>query len=381
MSISQIPSGWTITRSDERIVVQHVSGSFYAAAKEGDSGIAESILYMLADSLLSAALSPAHIEDGEEVEVVGTLIIGEQGWDNAIELNPGPVMALADAHPKSAMPLMTVAQHQRIVAARSSKAADSVEDEREACERWIRQQIGMPSHIAMDWEAPLARYAWLAWKARAALCPAYIEDGEEVEVVERYRALLGGLKGLAWERLQEFSLHPSVHAEIVELMTVAQHQRIVAAHRSERAALMDTFVALCDYLGIDPQQARKLPGKPSEVFIAAIEARAALSAPPAAGVPDGWKLIPAQPNEAMLNQVSPISGKEERLPYWWYQALIKSAPTPPASEQQRAVVMPERLTFNPDDMAGFNEIWVNARNATLDEFLRLNPHLAKGEGV
>lgn len=54
-----------------------------------------------------------------------------------------------------------------------------------------------------------------------------------------------------------------------------------------------------------------------------------------------WKLIPAQPNEAMLNQISPISGKEERLPYWWYQALIKSAPTPPASEQQRAVVMPE----------------------------------------
>lgn len=65
MSISQIPSGWTITRSDERIVVQHASGSFYAAAKEGDSGIAESILYMLADSLLSATLSPAHIEDAQ----------------------------------------------------------------------------------------------------------------------------------------------------------------------------------------------------------------------------------------------------------------------------------------------------------------------------
>ena len=65
-------------------------------------------------------LSPAYIEDGEEVEVVGTLIIGEQGWDNAIELNPGPVMALADAHPKSAMPLMTVAQHQRIKAALSA---------------------------------------------------------------------------------------------------------------------------------------------------------------------------------------------------------------------------------------------------------------------
>lgn len=54
---------WTLTRADGRIVVQHSSGAFYAAAKEGESGIAESILYMLADSLLSATLSPAHIED------------------------------------------------------------------------------------------------------------------------------------------------------------------------------------------------------------------------------------------------------------------------------------------------------------------------------
>lgn len=63
--------------------------------------------------------------------------------------------------------------------------------------------------------------------------------------------------------------------------------------------------------------------------------------PAGVAVPEGWKLIPSQPNEGMLNQISPISGKEERLPYWWYQALIKAAPTPPASEQQQVVVMPE----------------------------------------
>lgn len=55
---------WTLTRADGRIVVQHSSGAFYAAAKEGDSGISESILYMLAESLLSATLSPAHSGDG-----------------------------------------------------------------------------------------------------------------------------------------------------------------------------------------------------------------------------------------------------------------------------------------------------------------------------
>lgn len=59
--------------------------------------------------------------------------------------------------------------YPKLLQARATLSSAHIEDEREACERWIRQQIGMPSHIAMDWEAPLARYAWLAWKARAAL--------------------------------------------------------------------------------------------------------------------------------------------------------------------------------------------------------------------
>lgn len=116
MSISQIPSGWTITRSDERIVVQHVSGAFYAAAKEGESGIAESILYMLADSLLSATLSPAHIEDGEEVEVVGYryVALNVKSMSAVCQQDHPPVIPMVEW--SAPEPLMTVAQHQRIVA-------------------------------------------------------------------------------------------------------------------------------------------------------------------------------------------------------------------------------------------------------------------------
>ncbi|MDU9415529.1 hypothetical protein [Pseudomonas sp. zfem005] len=116
--------------------------------------------------------------------------------------------------------------------------------------------------------------------------------------------------------------------------------------------------------------------------------RAALSAPPAAGVPEGWKLIPAQPNEAMLNQISPISGKEERLPYWWYQALIKSAPTPPASEQQQAVEAPEPFMFvklHAGDVMDWTqdpslaEYWAEEGDTVAELYsghdLRLNPNL------
>ncbi|MDI6524793.1 hypothetical protein QMA71_04560 [Pseudomonas otitidis] len=60
-------------------------------------------------------------------------------------------------------------------------------------------------------------------------------------------------------------------------------------------------------------------------------------------------------------------------------AIAEAAP--PASEQQRAVVMPDRkctanLTWAPETRA-----FANGWNACLAEFLRLNPHLAEGEGV
>lgn len=50
--------GWRIERSGDRIVVQQLpSGAGYSAARAGDSGIAESVLYLLADTLLAAPIA------------------------------------------------------------------------------------------------------------------------------------------------------------------------------------------------------------------------------------------------------------------------------------------------------------------------------------
>ncbi|MEN1480112.1 hypothetical protein AAIH16_41945, partial [Pseudomonas aeruginosa] len=48
-----VPEGWRIERSAERIVVMNLNnGAGYAAARDGESGIAESVLYLLAADLL-----------------------------------------------------------------------------------------------------------------------------------------------------------------------------------------------------------------------------------------------------------------------------------------------------------------------------------------
>ncbi|HCE9369680.1 hypothetical protein [Pseudomonas aeruginosa] len=51
-----VPDGWRIERSAERIVVMNLNnGAGYAAARDGESGIAESVLYLLAADLLADA--------------------------------------------------------------------------------------------------------------------------------------------------------------------------------------------------------------------------------------------------------------------------------------------------------------------------------------
>ncbi|MFU7005442.1 hypothetical protein ACM75W_29090 [Pseudomonas aeruginosa] len=50
-----VPEGWRIERSAERIVLMNLNnGAGYAAARDGESGIAESVLYLLAADLLAA---------------------------------------------------------------------------------------------------------------------------------------------------------------------------------------------------------------------------------------------------------------------------------------------------------------------------------------
>lgn len=52
----ELPQNWRIERTGARIVIQHqVNGAGYAASRTGASGIAESVLYLLAEDLLNAA--------------------------------------------------------------------------------------------------------------------------------------------------------------------------------------------------------------------------------------------------------------------------------------------------------------------------------------
>ncbi|MNG32571.1 hypothetical protein D3C81_1237160 [compost metagenome] len=48
-----IPANWKIERTGERIIVQHLhNGAGYAASRAGESGIAESVLFLLASDLV-----------------------------------------------------------------------------------------------------------------------------------------------------------------------------------------------------------------------------------------------------------------------------------------------------------------------------------------
>lgn len=272
MSISQIPSGWTITRSDERIVVQHVSGSFYAAAAEGDSGIAESILYMLADSLLSATLSPAHSGDG----------VDTSAWPAC---NP-------------------------------------------ACDPEFNGH-----------------------KSRHCTCAAA-------------KAALSTLPG-------------AVPAELTNVRCMCGDEY---PHDSYGAG----FIAgsgMCENCD------------------AAIPAKE----PPAAGVPEGKLLVSAEPLRKVLNALvgAPHYIRElqaTRSPAELFSdnpinVLIAEFNNAQASEQQRAVVMTEGIPAMASFVAFADTLKLNLRDRDdlwdgamalyrqLAEFLRLNPHLAKGEGV
>lgn len=58
-----------------------------------------------------------------------------------------------------------------------------------------------------------------------------------------------------------------VHTEILAMETTIEEQA------REIEQLMETFVRVADFLGIDTEAARKAPGKPSDVFIAALKAQ------------------------------------------------------------------------------------------------------------
>lgn len=119
------------------------------------------------------------------------------------------------------------------------------------------------------------------------------------------------------------------------------------------------------------------------------KARAALSAPPAAGVLEGWKLVPIKPT-AEMKAACRVAGKTK---VW--ADMLAAAPTPPASEQQQTVQQPHTVEFvgktcqrvlmaegkpypRTCAVCGLSG---PCKSFPRENDQRLNPHLAKGEGV
>lgn len=110
------------------------------------------------------------------------------------------------------------------------------------------------------------------WSPKASECNALLSaPAAEVE----------GLEVVAWQdadnplytTAEKRVVHDWVNNgyPIVELCSLTKAQAIINQLDTRIDSLMTTFVRIVDYLGIDPEEARKQSGKPSDVFIAAID--------------------------------------------------------------------------------------------------------------
>lgn len=364
-----------------------------------------------------ATLSPAHIEDGEEVEVVATVCCSKDGDWYVDALHPSRVGE--KGYLVEGDELMTVAQHQRIVAARASKAAARIEDEREEFERRYPYVKGLgfdgERYVKLNdgaWQVIAeveANLQWNAWQARAALSapPAAGTTSDQ------YRA---ELYDEVWQKARDMG-YGNVTDALVEL------ERIKAAPPAA---------------GV-PEECHECKGS-GEVYGVSGDGPWSCYACSSNQEPVGYANFGELDN--MLNDrtatVSPIKNG------WYGVALYRAAPTPPASEQQHDGRMPSdsrnrmwelidaallgtvpdglkrgdicnilaplfaseqqravgldvidklRLELLPEYEAGYTAIaygdsdqpvaradGMTAREA-IAELLRLNPHLAKCEGV
>lgn len=243
--------------------------------------------------------------------------------------------------------------------------------------------------IERDW--PEYEPAWRMIQARvegATLSPAHIEDGEEVEVVAHLIIpTKGTYKGRQFAASGPVPAERSPLNDYEPLMTVAQHQRMTAALVARNEWL--------EQVAVEAAETEKHALQVADAY----RNGAALSAPPAAGVPDSAyarRIIEA--GEKLYNELRQWLATESDPDS---QAALQEwreirAPTPPASEQQRAVGLDVidklRLELLPEYEAGYTAIaygdtdqpvaranGMTAREA-IAELLRLNPHLAK-EGV
>lgn len=267
-----------------------------------------------------ATLSPAHIEDGEEVEVVG--------YANPADYGAYRFWVCAQQRASVTDPIMTVAQHQRIVAGLRTEVS---------CANSRLHEVAVACATA-EQERDAALSALPAAVDRDAIHLAFEHKLREVNL-RSYGEHRGDWRRLSREETAD------VVIELLKSMSAAPPAAGV------------------------PEECHECKGS-GEVY----------------GVSgDGpWSCYACSSNQEpvcyanfgeldnMLNDrtatVSPIKNG------WYGVALYRAAPTPPASEQQRAVVMPEKQVEYVGDRD--HKQWASGANWMLREFLRLNPHLA-----
>lgn len=126
---------------------------------------------------------------------------------------------------------------------------------------------------------PTVRAALLAYHDRPG-------DKEGNAVVQAVLAKLPGMPAHEWiDKMGHYidmlqvAQNPATRNYAAASLRNFTRSRIQPAASEAEGVTMDgmleTFGKLCDYLGIDTEAARKAPGKPSDVFIAAIEAKVA----------------------------------------------------------------------------------------------------------
>lgn len=129
------------------------------------------------------------------------------------------------------------------------------------------------------------------------------------------------------------------------------------------------------------------------------------AAPLPAGVPEGWKLVPMEPTPEMREAFHASYERYEdgygECPDSQWKAMLRNTPTPPAPEQPRAAVIPdEALTLLSRAQSEIESLAESVENLGEDlyeddvseevlearelageigEYLRLKPHLARGE--
>ncbi|AWE85470.1 hypothetical protein CSB95_5928 [Pseudomonas aeruginosa] len=260
-------------------------------------------------------------------------------------------------------------------------------DERAAFELFVRKHCGMPAHIAVNWDAKFTNDAWAGWQARAALAqpspaPAEAERPEVVAYFDRNYPSTGD--AFIWANYEGSPYEP--------VMTVAQHERIVGELRAESAKLsealdecdgdrwklrserdaanarlhevatacataeqqrdavlarvaeletaLEPFAAVADayddsedddhepYTDMGCDDRLRLTLGQHRAGRIALEGRTP-QAQAQHSVPEGWKLVPVEPTEDVLEAIhnGGYVGDDQEL-RWFYQSILAAAPAP-----------------------------------------------------